>query len=118
MKQMLITPVIFFLIAFTTDDGLIGNWETKPSPKGNVTRIIFKADSTFDGFVNKKPFVTGKFQVDNGILSFVDNGCNGAQGVYKLVFFNNGDSLRFEPIHDSCEQRKIGMSKTVVGRIK
>lgn len=118
MRHMLATPIIFFLIAFSGNDELLGDWESKPSPKGNVTRIVFKPDNSFDGFINKKPFVTGQYQVENNILSFVDNGCNGARGVYKLIFFSNSDSLRFEPIQDSCEQRKNGMSRTVVGRVK
>ena len=118
MKTLVVATAILALISFTITDPLTGSWETKPSPKGNVTRVIFKADQTFDGFVNKKPFVTGKYVLENDIFSFTDNGCNGRKGIYKIVFFSNGDSLRFEAIDDSCEQRKNGMIKTVLGRIK
>ena len=118
MKTLLITAAILALISFTMPDPLTGSWETKPSPKGNVTRVIFKSDQTFDGFVNKKPFVTGKYVLENDILSFTDNGCNEMKGIYRIVFFSNGDSLRFEAMDDSCEQRKNGMIKTVLGRIK
>jgi hypothetical protein len=118
MKTLLISATIFSLISFTILDPLTGNWETKLSPKGNVTRIVFKADKSFDGFINKKPFVTGKYTLENDILSFTDNGCDGKKGVYRIIFFSNSDSLRFEPIEDSCEQRRIGMSKTILGKVK
>jgi hypothetical protein len=118
MKTLLVTVAILALISFTVTDELIGNWETKPSPKGNVTRVIFKSDNSFEGFINKKPFVTGKYTLENNVLSFVDNGCNGKKGVYKIIFFSNSDSLRFESIEDSCEERRNGMIRTVLGRVK
>ena len=118
MKTLFIAATIFFLISFTITDQLTGTWETNPSPNGNVTRVVFKEDNSFDGFVNKKLFVTGKYSFNNGILSFTDNGCDGRGGVYKIVFFSNSDSLRFESIEDSCEQRRNGMIRTVLGRIK
>ena len=118
MKRILISALVFVLVSFTLADELIGNWESKPSPKGNVTRVVFKSDNTFEGFINKKPFVSGKYTLDNGILSFVDNGCDGRRGIYKLVFFSDSDSLRFEPIQDSCEERRNGMSRTILGRAK
>jgi hypothetical protein len=118
MKKTLISAVIFALVSFTITDELIGNWESKPSSKGNVTRVVFKSDNSFEGFINKKPFVSGKYTLDNGVLSFVDNGCDGKRGMYKLVFFSDSDSLRFEAIEDSCEQRRNGMIRTILGRAK
>lgn len=118
MKRTLISAVIIALVSFTIADELIGNWETKPSSKGNVTRVVFRSDYSFEGFINKKPFVSGKYTLYNGVLSFVDNGCDGKRGIYKLVFFSNSDSLRFEPIEDSCEQRRNGMERTILGRVK
>ena len=105
-------------ISFTLNTDLLGRWESKPSPKGNVTTVVFKNDNSFEGFINKKPFVSGHYSFSDGVLSFTDNGCNGKQGVYKIVFFSDSDSLRFEPISDSCEERKNGMSKTILGRVK
>jgi hypothetical protein len=118
MKKLLVAATIFALISFTITDQLTGTWETQVSPKGNVTRVVFKSDNTFEGFINKKPFVTGKYTFENDVLSFVDNGCDGKKGVYKIVFFSDSDSLRFEPIVDSCEERKNGMIRTVLGRVK
>ncbi|HKH59919.1 MAG TPA: hypothetical protein VKA49_03755 [Flavitalea sp.] len=118
MKKLLIAAGIFALISLTITDQLTGTWETKLSPKGNVTRVVFKSDYTFEGFINKKPFVTGKYTFENDVFSFVDNGCDGKKGVYKIVFFSNSDSIRFESVNDSCEERRNGMIRTVLGRVK
>lgn len=118
MKATVILALIIVLVSFTITDDLTGNWETKPSIKGNVTRVVFKSDNTFEGFINKKPFVSGQYTIDNDVLSFVDNGCDGKKGVYKIIFFSNSDSLRFEAMEDSCEQRKNGMVRTILGRVK
>jgi len=118
MKGVLVALATLNSLAFLAADALTGRWETKPSPKGNVTGIVFKTDSTFEGYVNRKPFVTGKYTLEDDILSFTDNGCNGARGVYKIVLFNNEDSLRFEPISDTCTERRNGMTRLVVGRVK
>src|SRR5687768_7924770 len=105
--------IIVFAIAFFASNSiekLKGRWESKPSVKGNVTGVVFK-DSTFEGYVNKKPFVSGRYSFENNIFSFVDNGCEGKRGVYEVVFFGNDDSIRFVPISDSCTERKEGMSR-------
>ena len=118
MKRVLISALVFALVSFTITEELIGNWESKPSAKGNVTRVVFKSDNSFEGFINKKPFVSGKYTLSDGVLSFVDNGCDGKKGVYKLVFFSDSDSLRFEAIQDSCDERRNGMIRTILGRVK
>jgi hypothetical protein len=118
MKSMMLTLVMAMTVAFTPADKLTGKWETKPSEKGNVTGIVFKSDNTFEGFVNRKPFVTGTYTLGDSIFSFVDNGCEGKRGVYKVIFFSNEDSLRFEPISDSCDRRRNGMIRLIVGRVK
>lgn len=100
------------------EDILTGKWQSKPSDKGNVTGVIFKGDNTFEGFVNKKPFVTGQYTLNGDTFSFVDNGCDGKRGIYKLDFFSNRDSLRFIPVMDSCVDRLNGMSRLIVGKVK
>lgn len=117
MKTLLISAALFATLALTHDH-LTGRWETKPSSKGNVTGVVFKADNSFEGYVNRKPFVTGNYVLTDSIFSFTDNGCNGLKGVYKVIFFSNNDSLRFESITDSCAERKEGMNRTVLGRVK
>lgn len=115
MKTILISLVALLFIG---ENKLTGRWESIPAPNGNVTGIVFKADSTFEGFVNRKPFVTGKYTVNGDVLSFTDNGCDGAEAVYKLVFFSGTDSLRFQAVNDTCSRRKAGMLRLVIGRKK
>lgn len=117
MKTIVISAALMISTVFTWNNTLIGRWESKPSEKGNVTGVVFK-DSTFEGYVNRKPFVSAQYSFKDDIISFVDNGCEGKRGVYKVIFFNNGDSLRFEAILDLCKERLEGMSKLVMGRKK
>jgi hypothetical protein len=118
MKFFLISISIFTIFSFAPADMLIGRWETKPSPKGNVTGILFRDNNTFEGYINKKPFVSGSYEVKDSVLSFVDNGCDGKRAIYNIIFFSNNDSLRFSVISDPCEERRKGMSVTVFGRKK
>ncbi len=117
MAKAILCAAITVLSLFIGEHKLVGRWESKPSEKGNVTGVVFK-DSTFEGYVNNKPFVSGAYKLENDILSFVDNGCEGKRGVYKIIFFCGSDSLRFEPVNDSCEGRRNGMSRLILGRKK
>jgi len=116
MARVILYLGMVVLSAFIGENKLIGRWESKPSEKGNVTGVVFK-DSTFEGYVNKKPFVSGTYKLENDTFSFVDNGCEGKKGVYRVIF-SDTDSLRFEPILDSCDGRKNGMSRLILGRKK
>ena len=118
MKALIISIATILFFAFTSEDMLTGRWETRPSEKGNVTGVIFRADHSFEAYVNKKPFVTGIYNFQEDIFSFTDNGCDGMQGIYKINFFSNGDSLRFEVISDSCNQRKEGILRLTLGKVK
>ena len=118
MKTLVVITFIATLTVYSIESKLTGRWESKPSPKGNVTGVVFKADSSFEGYVNKKPFVSGRYTLQDSIFSFTDNGCDGKQGIYKILFFSNEDSLRFIPVNDSCLERKEGMSRLILGRIK
>jgi hypothetical protein len=118
MKAILIFMVMMTFTSITEKDKLTGRWETKPSAKGNTTGIVFKEDNSFEAYINKKPFVTGTYVFQDSIFSFTDNGCNGARGIYKIIFFSEADSMRFEPVSDSCTERKQGMIRTILGRVK
>ncbi len=118
MKSIMILLTASMLISFTTSDKLTGRWETQPSEKGNITGVVFKNDNTFEGYVNRKPFVSGSYKLKDNIFSFSDNGCEGKEGVYKIIFFSNDDSLRLEPVSDECNERKNGMSRLVLGRVR
>jgi hypothetical protein len=117
MKTLVITAIMMAL-GLVNDESLVGKWETKPSPKGNVTGMVMRADNTFDVYINKKAFTSGKYYFRDGVLSFTDTGCDGSEGVYRIVFFSAGDSIRFQPISDTCTDRRNGMSRTVMGRVK
>ena len=117
--------VLFFLLCVCTlfsfgnnNDSITGKWISPPSINGNVTSAEFKADNTFEAFLNNKAFASGTYNVKSDTLSFIDNGCDGARGHYKLIFFHSGDSLRFQPIQDSCTDRKEGMIRIIFGRDK
>ncbi len=118
MKSLFLSLTL--LAFFATNDKLIGRWESKPSEKGNITGVVFKSDHNLEGYINKKPFVSGtySFRSADSVLSFIDNGCDGMRGVYKIMFFCNSDSLRFQVINDSCEERRKGMERLILGRVK
>ena len=118
MKSIFIFFVFAALLSFTITDELTGRWQTKPSPKGNVTSVLFNPDNSFEVFTNKKPFTSGVYTLADSIFTFTDNGCNGKRGVYKIIFFSDGDSLRLQPLQDSCTERMNGMSRIVLGRVK
>jgi len=118
MKAIIISASIMASLVFTTADKLTGKWESVRSEKGNVTGVVFKPDNRFEGYVNRKPFVSGEYSFQDGVFSFTDNGCEGKRGEYRIIFFSNDDSIRFVPVNDSCSQRKEGMSRLVLGRVK
>jgi hypothetical protein len=108
------------LITLASTINLTGRWESPLSVKGNVTGVVFKTDNTFEGYVNKKPFVSGTytFSAEDSMLTMQDGGCAGITAIYKVNFFSNGDSMRFTAINDSCIQRKEGMQRLVMGKVK
>lgn len=118
MKVIMLIFIVAAGAAFIEKDKLTGRWESKPSPKGNVTGVVFKSDNSFEGYVNKKPFTSGNYSLRDDIFKFTDNGCEGKLGVYKIIFFSNEDSMRFEPIEDDCTERKEGMSRLIMGKVK
>lgn len=118
MKMLFFSFGLFFSMNFLSNDMLLGRWETKVSPNGNVTGVVFKSDNSFEGYVNKKPFVSGQYSIKDSIMTMIDNGCEGKEAVYKIVLFSNSDSLRFDYISDPCEPRKRGMKLSVFGRVK
>lgn len=109
---------MILMFGIAGNEKLVGRWESPVSPNGNITGVIFKADSSFEGYVNNKPFVTGTYSLKDDTFTFVDNGCDGKQGAYKVIFFSNEDSIRFEAVDDGCEERKNGMTRLVLGRKK
>lgn len=118
MKSVLILSGFISLSSLFDKDILTGRWESKPSEKGNITGVVFKPDQSYEGYVNKKVFVSGHYNLIEDSLSIIENGCDGKPGLYRLIFFHDGDSIRFEPLEDECIERMKGMSRTILGRIK
>ena len=119
MKTLLISAAIMIILAFTSSDTFTGRWESI-SETGTITGIVFKPDTSFEGYINKKPFVSGTYTYtpEDSVFSFVDNGCDGMRGIYKIKFYSGVDSFRFEFVSDSCTQRKEGMQRLRMGRVK
>ncbi|HYF32088.1 MAG TPA: hypothetical protein VD993_13285 [Chitinophagaceae bacterium] len=113
--------VLFFVVTMVSlnldNNKLVGRWESM-SVTGNVTGVVFKEDNTFEGYVNKKPFVSGTYTFHDGIFTMQDNGCMDAVGTYKITFFSNDDSMRIELLSDDCTPRGNGTNNRVFGRVK
>ena len=116
----IVLPIIAMFLSFSGTDTITGRWESKPSVNGNVTGVVFKEDNTYDGYINKKPFVSGTFTYSSkdSLFTIEDGGCAEIVGTYKINFFSNGDSMSFRAISDDCTGRKGGMERTVLGRVK
>lgn len=93
MKTISVATVLVAAFSFTIKDKSTGRWETAPSAKGNVTGVVFKPDNSLEGYVNRKPFTSGRYALHDSIFSFTDNGCDGMRGVYKVIFFHDADSI-------------------------
>ena len=118
MKSTLLSATILALSIMALPDVLTGKWQTKPSVNGNVTGIHFKPDNTYEAYINRKPFVSGRYSLKDSFITITENGCDDKSGIYKIILFNNGDSLKFQPVLDSCKERREGMSRTILGRVK
>lgn len=116
MNTLFHAAIIAAVIAFCARQDIIGRWESKPSAAGNVTGVVFKADHTYTAYVNQKPFANGTYSWADSLLSIKENGCE-YKGTYKTVFFAANDSLKLQPVVDSCTDRAKGISKLVLGRV-
>ena len=114
---------IVLLSAFTLisdPNPVIGRWENTRKFQGSVVSIIgnFKADGSYSGFINKKAFVTGKYEVKHDTLYIEDSTCGqGYKGTYKVQFFGK-DSLKFHVIQDTCRGRREGTHNFLFVRLK
>lgn len=114
IRIFLLAAAIF---AITEKENLLGRWESVSST-GAVTGVVFKADNSFEGYVNRKSFTSGRYHVKGDTLFFNDTGCGGSEGIYKNNFYSNGDSLRWQVISDTCTDRVRGMQALRLGRKK
>ena len=103
--------ILLTIVSFiSAEDPILGRWQRlQKTPDGNIDLMfVFRADSTYDGIVNGKAFINGRYFIKNDTMSIADNSCNVAYyGTYKLKYFAK-DSLLFTAISDTCKQRYEG----------
>ncbi|QEM02593.1 hypothetical protein DIU31_003325 [Mucilaginibacter rubeus] len=106
------TTVLFAVLSFTADSNpLVGKWEYSSTQPGGPFKLlaIFRANGTFDGFINKKEFVSGTYRMKQDTLYISDPTCNARyEGIYKVEFFSRRDSLKFHVVQDTCKGRREG----------
>lgn len=114
-KNRLLSILIFLLFSgtsFTRDTNpLAGKWEYSGIFKGDPFKLlaIFRTNGTFDGFINKKEFVSGTYHLKHDTLYISDPTCNVKyEGTYQVEFFGHLDSLKFHVIQDTCVGRREG----------
>lgn len=101
-----------------TVHSLVGEWDAHLNYEGKpyVFLARFKANGSYNGFMDGKNFVSGTYRTAGDSLYITDGLCNMAyEGLYKLTYY--GDSLRFDVLTDTCRQRVEGSSGLAVKRI-
>lgn len=108
----IVIVILFCVFSFTSDTNpLVGRWEYSGTYQGGPFKFlaIFRANGTFDGFINKKEFVSGTYHMKHDTVYVSDPTCNAKyEGTYKVKFFGHLDSLKFHVIQDTCTGRKQG----------
>lgn len=125
MKKIILFSLLALVVlsAFKLIDGpnpLVGRWENTRIFQGSKISLIgnFKADGSYSGFINKKAFVTGKYQMKHDTLYIDDSTCGaGYSGTYKVQFFGQ-DSLKFHVIKDTCQGRREGTDNFLFRKLK
>jgi hypothetical protein len=104
--------LLLVTVSFKSDNNpLVGKWENSGIYKGTPYKFlaIFRANGTFDGFMDKKEFVSGTYHVQHDTLYLSDPTCNAKyEGTYKIEIFSHADSLKFHVIQDTCRGRREG----------
>lgn len=116
MKE-LILGFVFVLFVLNISHSIVGRWETI-QPDGNKLGMVFKPNDHFEGYINKKPFVSGTYTFSDDIIIMNGNGCINMPGKYRIHFYGNADSIRWEEISDECAARKKGLNDIVFERKK
>ena len=96
---------------------LLGRWQERYAD-GSLMLLNFRADGTYDAFVNGKLFISAKYVVRQDTFAMSDGLCNvNYEGIYRLSFFAK-DSVRFRLIQDTCRARRRGVDGLIAGRVK
>jgi hypothetical protein len=115
MKSLVVLTLLLF--AFTAPQSITGRWETI-QPGGNTLGMIFKPDNHFEGYINRKPFVSGTYTFNDNTIVMNGNGCIDILGKYRIHFLKNTDAILWEVISDNCAARKKGLDNVVFSRIQ
>jgi hypothetical protein len=104
--------ILLSTLSFIIDTNpLVGKWEYSSTYQGSPYKLlaIFRNNGTYDGFINKKEFVSGTYHINHDTLYIADPTCNAKyEGKYKVEFFGQHDSLKFHVIQDTCVGRREG----------
>lgn len=82
-------------LAINAPGSITGRWETHQVNE-SILCMVFKPDNHFEGYINKKPFVSGTYTFQNDTIYMDGNGCINMPGKYKIYFLGNADSIRWE----------------------
>jgi hypothetical protein len=125
MNKLLFLSVLLLIasvaFSFTSDNNpLVGKWEYSGTYQGGPFKFlaVFRANGTFDGFINNKEFVNGTYRMKHDTVYVSDPTCNAKyEGTYKVEFFGKLESLKFHVIQDTCIGRKQGTDGFLFKRI-
>jgi hypothetical protein len=120
MKKALFSSLLFALTAVASiapSNPLVGRWQQQFP--GQLLLLNFRADGTYDAFINGKVFVSGKYLLKQDVFTLNDGLCNlNYYGTYKLSFYSGNDSIRFQVVQDTCRARRRGSDGLTLGRVK
>jgi hypothetical protein len=122
-RSLLITPFLLLLLSFRIDSSdITGTWQVT-LPGDIVGTIRYRKDSTFETFVNRKAFTSGKYTFTGDTLTITEeSGCRKSDGsyvigVYKITFLKP-ETIQFEVIQDSCNGRRQGSNHLKLSKVE
>jgi hypothetical protein len=126
MKNLILPGLLAIVLfsAFTISDDpnpILGRWELKGADHGQPFSflVVFRTNGNYDGFLNKKTFVSGTFHMKHDTLYIADPICNSAyEGMYKVQYHGERDSLTFHVIRDTCRARREGSDGFTFKKVK
>ena len=114
----LLVVACFTIVAFTDPvHPIVGRWHQHYSKTING-QAHFRPDGTFDGYINEKLFISGKYYIRQDTFGISDPFCSTKYyGTYKLNFIT-ADSTHLTVIEDTCGKRRRDLDNGRWGRIK
>jgi hypothetical protein len=113
--------VLFAAVSFISEiNPLVGKWEYSGTDHGRPFKFlaIFRANGTFDGFINQKEFVSGTYHMNHDTLYMSDPTCNAKyEGSYKIEFIGQPDSIKPHVVQDTCIGRRMSTDGKVFKKV-